>query len=122
MIIGAIPAVVCAVLLASLIECFLVLPAHLAHSGANKDKGEGWFRRNFDKGFAFTRDKIFGHLVSKAYQFRYATLSLALGLLMTAVGMMSSGRVGFVFFLRQKQTMFMQMSLWHQELQEAKLS
>ena len=30
-IIAAIPWVVCAVLVASLIECFLVLPAHLAH-------------------------------------------------------------------------------------------
>ena len=30
-IIIAIPMVICAVLIASLIECFLVLPAHLAH-------------------------------------------------------------------------------------------
>ena len=97
-IIGAIPAVVCAVLLASLIECFLILPAHLAHSGADRDKGEGWFRRNFDKAFAFIRDRVFGYLVSKSYQFRYATMALALGMLLTAVGMMSSGRVGFVFF------------------------
>ena len=97
-IIGAIPAVVCAVLLASLIECFFILPAHLAHSGADKDKGEGWFRRNFDKGFNFVRDRVFGFLVTAALRFRYATLALAVGLLMTAVGMMSSGRVGFVFF------------------------
>ena len=98
MIIGAILAVVCAVLLASLIECFFILPAHLAHSGADKDKGEGWFRRSFDKGFDFLRDRIFGFLVTMALRFRYATLALAVGLLMTAVGMMSSGRVGFVFF------------------------
>ena len=97
-IIGAIPAVVCAVLLASLIECFFILPAHLAHSGADKDKGEGWFRRSFDKGFDFLRDRILGFLVTMALRFRYATLALAVGLLMTAVGMMSSGRVGFVFF------------------------
>ncbi len=37
-IISAIPAVVCAVLVASLIECFFILPAHLAHYGHSGSK------------------------------------------------------------------------------------
>jgi len=98
-IIGAIPAVVCAVLAASLIECFFILPAHLSHSGIGKgDDRPSWFRRNFDNGFNFVRDRIFGTLVRLAYSYRYATLAFATGLLVFAVGMMSSGRVGFVFF------------------------
>ena len=97
-IIGAIPAVVCAVLLASLIECFFILPAHLAHHGAGKSTQPSWFRRGFDRGFNFIRDRIFGRLVRLAISFRYATLAIAVGMLMLAVGMMSSGRVGFVFF------------------------
>ena len=97
-IIGAIPAVVCAVLVASLIEVFFILPAHLAHHGAGKSTQPSWFRRKFDNGFNFFRDRIFARLVRIALSFRYATLALALGLLMLAVGMMSSGRVGFVFF------------------------
>ena len=97
-IIGAIPAVVCAVLVASLIEVFFILPAHLAHHGASKSNQPSWFRRNFDKGFNFFRDGLFSRLVRLAFSFRYATLALAVGMLMLAVGMMSSGRVGFVFF------------------------
>ena len=97
-IIGAIPAVVCAVLVASLIECFFILPAHLAHHGAGKSTQPSWFRRKFDAGFNFFRDQIFGRLVRLALSFRYATLSLSIGMLILAVGMMSSGRVGFVFF------------------------
>ena len=49
-IIAAIPWVVCAVLVASLIECFLVLPAHLAHFDKKKVE-EGKFRLWFDKRF-----------------------------------------------------------------------
>ena len=97
-IIGAIPAVVCAVLVASLIEVFFILPAHLAHHGASKSNQPSWFRRNFDKGFNFFRDGLFSRLVRLAFSFRYATLALAVGMLMLAMGMMSSGRVGFVFF------------------------
>lgn len=40
-IMGALPLVVIAVVIASVIECFLVLPGHLAHSLRTKDK-EGW--------------------------------------------------------------------------------
>ncbi len=97
-VISAIPAVVCAVLLASLIECFYILPAHLGHYGGRDDKQPSWFRRNFDRGFDFVRDCIFGRLVTQSFRFRYVTFAFALGLLLFAVGMMTSGRVGFVFF------------------------
>ena len=97
-IISAIPAVVCAVLVASLIECFFILPAHLAHYGKTKDDKPSWFRRNFDAGFGYFRDRIFGRFVRISYRYRYVTFAFALGLLLTAVGMMSSNRVGFVFF------------------------
>ena len=96
-IIGAIPAVVCAVLVASLLECFFILPAHLAHYGSGESK-PGWFRRGFDAGFDFFKYRLFSPLVKVAYRFRYATLALAFGLLLVSVGMISGGRVGFVFF------------------------
>ena len=104
-IISAIPAVVCAVLVASLIECFFILPAHLAHYGHSGSKkknilarGFDLFRQKFDAGFDFVKDRVFGVLVRAAYQYRYVTFAFAVGLLMTAVGMMTSNRVGFVFF------------------------
>ena len=97
-IISAIPAVVCAVLLASLIECFLVLPAHLGHYGSSDNNKESTFRLKFDNGFNFFKDKIFGFLVTKSFNYRYVTFAFASGLLLFAIGMMSSNRVGFVFF------------------------
>ena len=97
-IIGAIPAVVCAVLVASLLECFFILPAHLAHYGAAKKSEPSWFRRNFDAGFNYFRDRIFYKIVQASFRFRYVTFAFAFGLLIFAVGMMAGGRVNFVFF------------------------
>ena len=96
-IVAAIPAVVCAVLVASLIECFFILPAHLAHYGSGESK-PGWFRRGFDGGFNFFKDRLFAPVVRAAYRFRYVTLAFAFGLLLVSVGMIAGGRVGFVFF------------------------
>lgn len=97
-IIGAIPAVVCAVLVASLVECFFILPAHLAHYGVGKSSKPSWFRHNFDRGFNYFRDNIFGSILTKAVAYRYVTVAIAIGLLISALGVVASGRVGFVFF------------------------
>ncbi|CAI8446560.1 MAG: multidrug transporter [SAR116 cluster bacterium MED-G04] len=95
-IISAIPLVVVAVLIASLIEVFFILPAHLAHSG-NKAK-PGWFRRRFDYGFSIFREKYFRRFVAFSLRWRLATLALAFAMLIVSIGMMASGRVNFVFF------------------------
>lgn len=47
-IMGALPMVIIAVLIASLIECFLILPGHLAHSLAKpRNKTWSWWRHGF---------------------------------------------------------------------------
>ena len=97
-IIVAIPAVVCAVLVASLIECFFILPAHLAHGGGDPQKKPSSLRRIFDKGFDYFRTKLFGPAVRAAFRFRYLTFAFAFGLLILSIGMIVGGRVGFVFF------------------------
>ena len=97
-IISAIPLVVVAVLIASLIEVFFILPAHLAHFGRSaKPKATG-FRAWFDAKFNAFRDGPFRRLVAFAVKWRMATLSLAMALLIASVGMMAGGRVNFVFF------------------------
>ena len=97
-IISAIPLVVVAVLIASLIEVFFILPAHLAHFGRSaKPKATG-FRAWFDSKFNAFRDGPFRRLVAFAVKWRLATLSLAMALLIASVGMMAGGRVNFVFF------------------------
>jgi multidrug efflux pump subunit AcrB len=60
---------------------------------------DGSFRRNFDKGFNWVRDKPFNALVSLSYSWRYVTIALAVACVLVGVwGVMGSGRVGFVFF------------------------
>ncbi len=101
-IIVAIPLVVVAVLVASLIECFLVLPGHLR--GAMSDgSGEGGgryarFRERFDMRFNQLRDGRFRRAVVVALDYRYVTIGAILAALIISVGILASGRVGFVFF------------------------
>ena len=96
-IIAAIPWVVCAVLVASLIECFLVLPAHLAHFDKKKVE-EGKFRLWFDKRFISFQEGIFKRFITLTFNYRYVTFMFAIGMFIVSVGMMSGGRVMFSFF------------------------
>ncbi len=96
-IIAAIPWVVCAVLVASLIECFLVLPAHLAHFD-KKTVEESKFRLWFDKKFIAFQEGTFKNFISLTFNYRYVTFMVAIGMFIVSVGMMSGGRVMFSFF------------------------
>jgi len=96
-IISAIPLVVCAVLVASLIECFLVLPAHLAHFD-KRMKDESKFRIWFDEKFRMFQEGIFRKFINLTFNYRYVTFMIAIGMFIISVGMMSGGRVLFSFF------------------------
>lgn len=97
-IIRSIPLVIIAVIIASLIECFFVLPGHmrsaLSWNAGRRSKPREWFNRKFD-GF---RDGSFQSFVYFVLRWRYATLAVAVGALILAVGLVIGGRVGFVFF------------------------
>ena len=96
-IIIAIPFVICAVLVASLIECFLVLPAHLSHYDT-KQYNPGKFRIWFDTKFDNFKEGLFKSFIKICYKFRYVTLIFAFGLFLIAIGMMKGNRVLFSFF------------------------
>jgi multidrug efflux pump subunit AcrB len=96
-IMRAIPLVVLAALVASLIECFLILPGHLKH-GKPKKSGPGRIRRAIDHAFNSFRDRFFGPAVTVAYRWRYTTVALLIGTFILAAGMLAGGRVKFVFF------------------------
>ena len=97
-IISAIPLVVIAVLVASLIEVFFILPAHLAHFGGKDDAKPSRYRVWFDAKFNNFRDDVFRRCVRFAVKWRTATLAVAFSMLILSVGMMAGGRVNFVFF------------------------
>ena len=96
-IIAAIPWVVCAVLVASLIECFLVLPAHLAHYDRSS-KDQSRFRQWFDKKFNAFQEGVFRKFVIATFNYRYITFMTVVGMFIISIGMMSGGRVLFSFF------------------------
>ena len=96
-IIAAIPWVVCAVLVASLIECFLVLPAHLAHFDKS-NKEESKFRLWFDQKFNTFQEGLFRNFVTLTFNYRYVTFMIAVGMFIVSIGMVSGGRVLFSFF------------------------
>ncbi len=91
------PMVTIAVLIASLMECFLILPGHLRHAGKSAVTG-GRFRRAFDKRFDQFRSGPFQRLVALSYAWRYTTCAIAFAGGIIVVGMFMSKQIGFVFF------------------------
>ncbi|MCA8931534.1 MAG: efflux RND transporter permease subunit [Rhodospirillaceae bacterium] len=96
--VSAIPQVVIAILLASLVECFVILPAHLRDSLAVDLTRQSRFRLWFDRGFARFRDGPFRRLVTACVRARYLTVAGTIAVLLLSAGMVAGGRVGFQFF------------------------
>ena len=94
-----IPVVVICVILASLVESFLVLPGHLSH-GFRRISGKepGAVRRTFDRGFERFRERVFRPLVTAAVGQPWTVLSCALAALLLAVGLIRSERLAFHLF------------------------
>ncbi len=97
-IMATLPIVVVAVLAASLLESFFILPGHLSHALPKQRKRPGPFRRRFDAGFDFFRDRLFGTLAQWSYSWRYVTIAIALAFTMGAAGVFMSGQLRFEFF------------------------
>lgn len=94
-----IPTVVICVILASLVECFLILPGHLHHSIKNvADLDPSKLRIRLENGFNHFKDGPFRNLVTKAVQFRWTTIATAFGLFIIAIALISGGRIKFTFF------------------------
>jgi len=96
---GDIPFVIVCVIIASLIESFLVLPGHLRHSFRGlQHAAPGRFRRRWDAGFARFRDHRFRRMVSWAVNNRFAVVAIALAFVIVLFGLLRGGRIGFSFF------------------------
>ncbi len=98
-IIGSIPVVVVAVIAASLVECFCVLPGHLRESLVRRGGGgPGLLRRHFNAGFDRFRSGPFQRFVRCCIRWRYATIACAVAVFAVSAGLTAGGRVGFHFF------------------------
>jgi multidrug efflux pump subunit AcrB len=94
-----IPIIVICVIVASLIECFLILPGHLQQSLSRGHRHEeGKIRRALDRGFLRFRDEVFKPFVTMILKAPALTLITALTVFILSVGLLSGGRVKFTFF------------------------
>ncbi|MFT7185716.1 MAG: multidrug efflux pump subunit AcrB [Pseudohongiellaceae bacterium] len=95
-----IPLVIICVIIASLIECFFILPGHLNHSFRKSIKATkpGSFRDKLDRGFNHFRDNIFRPLAELSIQNRSAVIVLSLGILAISITLISAGRIQTEFF------------------------
>ncbi len=95
-----IPLTVIAVLTASLIECFLVLPNHMAHALAAKAK-ERWYdwpSRQVNCGFTYVREKWFRPFIAGVIVARYAVLAAVVLVLASQLAVFVRGDVQWRFF------------------------
>jgi multidrug efflux pump subunit AcrB len=109
-ILGDIPVVMICVLIASLLECFVVLPHHLrsAFKPVVATTGTGWLQRSgrrldavrqgFDRRFNQFREGRFRRLSQLTLRHRGATLACAVVSIILTIGLISGGRIGFSFF------------------------
>ena len=96
-IMQAIPLVIVCVIIASLIESFLVLPGHLRHAFV-RGRDTSKLRVRLNNGFEHVRERWFRPMVANAIYFRWTTILAALGCLVIAVTLFRSGQIGWQFF------------------------
>ena len=99
-LISDIPFTVIAVLMASLIECFLILPNHMSHS-LTVNGTVKWYdipSYHFNRGFTWFKQTVFRKIIKFVLIFRYPVFAGAVLLLMLNVALFTSGQVNFRFF------------------------
>ncbi|MFT7336927.1 MAG: multidrug efflux pump subunit AcrB [Marinobacter maritimus] len=110
-ILGDIPVVMICVLIASLLECFIVLPAHLRHAFKPRKTTKGAsepaqpsrnpiarFRAGFERRFDRFREGPFRRFSQRSLEHRGITMAFVLALALVTVGLLAGGRLGFNFF------------------------
>ena len=99
-LISDIPLTVIAVLVASLIECFLILPNHMAHALAAKAK-ERWYdwpSRQVNRGFTYLRERAFRPFIAWVITARYVVLAAVVVVLASQMALFIRGDVQWRFF------------------------
>ncbi|GAB6035229.1 efflux RND transporter permease subunit [Galenea microaerophila] len=104
-ILFAIPLVVIAVIFASLLESFLVLPGHLKGALARVTPPKPTsFRAKLEAAIDRFRFGYFRQVVRWSLQNRAVVLATTLGLMIFSIGLLAGGRLAFVFFPSPEST------------------
>lgn len=98
-ILFAIPLIMICVVIASLLECFLVLPGHLRHAlQATEGRPPSRLRLWLDTRFEQFRCGPFRRWTEWSLANRGATMAAAMGGLVVAIGLLMGGRIEFTLF------------------------
>jgi multidrug efflux pump subunit AcrB len=103
--IADIPFTVIVVLLASLVECFLILPHHMSHALAHsgRDHWYDWPSRRFNRGFDWVNRTLFRRFVALVVRARYVVLAAVLVALASQAALLIRGDVPWRFFNAPEQ-------------------
>jgi len=102
--IAVMPQAVIAILVVSLGEALIILPAHLDHAlNRERRKAEGvnfWHDRirvKIEKGLTFVIERLYSPAIEYVVKNRYFTFSIGLGVLIISLGIVKGGYVPFIF-------------------------
>ncbi|WP_298812415.1 efflux RND transporter permease subunit [uncultured Roseibium sp.] len=99
-LIADIPFTVAVVLVASLVESFLILPAHMNHA-LSASKKTHWYdlpNRLFNRGFVWFRENLFRRFVDWLITVRYPVIGFAVMVLLLSLTLFVDGSVRWRFF------------------------
>ncbi|WGT51611.1 efflux RND transporter permease subunit [Thioclava nitratireducens] len=101
-----IPYTVIAVLAASLIECFVILPNHMSHALRHTSEGKwyDWPSRQANRGLDWFRRVVMKPLTRLIVIGRYPVIAAAIALLLWQVSFVMSGKVQWRFFNPPEQS------------------
>ncbi|MFN7001996.1 MAG: efflux RND transporter permease subunit [Roseinatronobacter sp.] len=104
-LIADIPLTVIAVLIASLVECFLILPNHMYHAIASgmKERWYDWPSRQVNRGFRWVRTHAFRPLMTFVVAARYPVVAGLIALLAVQASNVLRGDLPFRFFNSPEQ-------------------
>lgn len=89
-----IPMLMVCVIIASIVECFLIMPGHLRDSFSKMQHHKpSRFRAAFDKRFDYFREHMFMPALDLAMHNRRATIGIALSAFLIAISLLMSGRI-----------------------------
>ncbi len=104
-LISDIPFTVIVVLAASLIECFLILPNHMAHALAHSDKDHwyDWPSRQVNRVFDWIKERLFRPFMHLVLRARYPVMAGAFVVLASQITLFINGDVTWRFFNSPEQ-------------------
>lgn len=91
--------VVIASLIFSLVEAFLILPSHMAHSkGLSSHESDSRLRKKIEKSIKYLTYQIYAPLLKTTLNHKWITIVTPVALVMVTIGMVGGGLIGVTFF------------------------